>query len=271
MRKLFSNFEQLPVNLSCKLIDTLIRPILSYNCEIWYMDEYLPLYRAMLRATRNNTFCDTLALQEKSSYEKIHTKYCKTVLGLKKTACNISTLSELGRLPIASFIKTQVMMYFVRINTNNINPLIKESLNVNKSLHDEGFFTWYTLALNVFQEFDLDAEDFSNMDKCFHKIKVPFKIEFKKVVHNNYIQKTKDKLSKLTDNSKLYLYNKIKHDIVLEEYLIKEKKFKNRQLIAKFRTSDHCLQIETGRYINIPHQQRLCTTCNILEDEYHFF
>jgi hypothetical protein len=25
------------------------------------MDEYLPLYRAMLRATRNNTFCDTLA------------------------------------------------------------------------------------------------------------------------------------------------------------------------------------------------------------------
>jgi hypothetical protein len=89
------------------------------------------------------------------------------------------------------------------------------------------------------------------MDKCFHKIKVPLKKEFKKVVHNNYIQKTKDKLSKLTDNSQLYLYNKIKHDIVLEEYLIKEKNFKNRQLIAKFRTSDHCLQIETGRYINI--------------------
>ena len=37
----------------------------------------------MLRATRNNTFCDTLALQEKSLYEKIHTKYCKTVLGLQ--------------------------------------------------------------------------------------------------------------------------------------------------------------------------------------------
>jgi hypothetical protein len=42
---------------------------------------------------------------------------------------------------------------------------------------------------------------------------------------------TLKKLSKLTDNSKLYLYNKIKHDIVLEEYLIKEKNFKNRQLI----------------------------------------
>ena len=51
------------------------------------------------------------------------------------------------------------------------------------------------------------------------------------------------------------LYNKIKHDIVLEEYVIQEKNFKNKQLIAKFRTSDHCLQIETGRYINIPGQQ----------------
>jgi hypothetical protein len=47
------------------------------------------------------------------------------------------------------------------------------------------FYTWYTLALNVFQEFDLDAEDFSNMDKCFHKIKLPFKKEFKKVAHND--------------------------------------------------------------------------------------
>jgi hypothetical protein len=60
--------------------------------------------------------------------------------------------------------------------------------------------------------------------------KVPFKKEFKRVVHNNYIQKTKGKLLKLTDNSKLYLYNKIKHDIVLEEYLIQEKNFKNGQL-----------------------------------------
>jgi hypothetical protein len=40
-------------------------------------------------------------------------------------------------------------------------------------------------------------------DNCFHKIKVPFKKEFKKIVHNNYIQKTKDKLSKLTDNDSL--------------------------------------------------------------------
>jgi hypothetical protein len=84
LRKLFSNFEHLPVNLSCKLFDTLIRPVLQYNCEVWYMDDYLPLYRAILRAEKNNKACDKLSSDYKTSYEKIHTKYCKIILGLKK-------------------------------------------------------------------------------------------------------------------------------------------------------------------------------------------
>jgi hypothetical protein len=60
-----------------------------------------------------------------------------------------------------------------------------------------------------------------------------------------------DKLSKLTDNSKLYLYIKIKHDIVLEEYLKKEKNFKNRQLIAKFRTSVGDILVKEGHLFSI--------------------
>jgi hypothetical protein len=83
-RKIFSNFEQLPVNLSCKLFDTLLRPILTYNCEIWYMEDYLPTYRALIRADKNNKTWDILSLEDKTSYEKLHTRYCKTILGLKK-------------------------------------------------------------------------------------------------------------------------------------------------------------------------------------------
>ena len=57
----------------------------------------------------------------------------------------------------------------------------------------------------------------------------------------------------------------------MENYLLHISSFKNRQKLTKFRTSDHCLLIETGRYKNIPRQQRLCNICNVLEDEYHFF
>ena len=48
-------------------------------------------------------------------FEKLHHKFCKAVLGIKKTSCNISAKSKLGRLPLDSFISTQVMLYYSRI------------------------------------------------------------------------------------------------------------------------------------------------------------
>jgi hypothetical protein len=47
---------------------------------------------------------------------------------------------------------------------------------------------------------------YSNIDKPFHRLKFPLKTEFKKIALNNYTLKTKDKLSKLTESSKLFLY-----------------------------------------------------------------
>ena len=58
------------------------------------------------------------------------------------------------------------------------------------------------------------------------------------------------------------LYSKLKSSIGLEQYLSELTSFKNRQILTKYRTSDHCLQIETGRYKNIPRQQRLCNIRN---------
>ena len=66
-------------------------------------------------------------------------------------------------------------MYFVIINSNNINPLTKESLNVNKKMHDEGIYSWYTYVNNIFKEFDLDIKHYSNIDKPFHRLKFPLK------------------------------------------------------------------------------------------------
>lgn len=234
------------------------------------MDDYLPLYRAILRAEKNNKACDKLSFDYKTSYEKIHTKYCKIILGLKKTASNITSNAELGRFPLSSFIKTQVMVYFSRLNTNNINPLVAEALKVNKNVHEEDIYSWYTFANNIFKEFDLNIENYSNIDKSFEKVKYSIKTQLRKVVTEKYRNKFKEKLSSYSDESKLFLYSKLKSSIGLEKYLSELTSFKYRQILAKFRTSDHCLQIETGRYKNIPRQQRLCNICKVVEDECHF-
>ena len=43
-------------------------------------------------------------------------------------------------------------------------------------------------------------------------------------------------------------------------------------MITKFRVSDHTLEVETGRYKNIPRENRNCKICkDEIDDEYHFF
>ena len=95
----------------------------------------------------------------------MHQKFCKTVLGIKKTSCNISAKSELGRFPLDSFIKTQVLLYFCRINCHEINPLVKEAFAVNKSMSEDGIYTWYTFAKHIFKEFNIDEEQYVDSDK----------------------------------------------------------------------------------------------------------
>jgi hypothetical protein len=75
----------------------------------------------------------------------------------------------------------------------------------------------------------------------------------------------------MNNDSKLFLYTQLKTQIKLEEYLLKETSFKNRQLIIKFRISDHSLKIEIGRYRNIPKEQRLCETVKKLTMSIKFF
>jgi hypothetical protein len=106
----------------------------------------------------------------------------------------------------------------------------------------------YTFANNIFKEFDLNIKNYSNIDKSFEKVKYSIKTQLRKVVTEKDRNKFKEKLSSYSDESKLFLYSKPKSSIGLEKYLSELTSFKNRQILTKFRTSDHCLQIETGRY-----------------------
>ena len=76
----------------------------------------------------------------------------------------------------------------------------------------------------------------------------------------------------INDSSKLFLYSKLKSNIKPEEYLLSsERNLKNRQLLTKFRSSDHNLEIKVFRYKDIPRNQRHCKFCKTaLDDEFHF-
>jgi hypothetical protein len=78
-----------------------------------------------------------------------------------------------------------------------------------------------------------------------------------------------NKLSKLDQKSKLYLFSNLKQNLSVESYL-SISNFEYRKLITKLIISEHNLLIEKGRHSNIPREQRLCSHCKCIDDEKHF-
>ena len=70
--------------------------------------------------------------------------------------------------------------------------------------------------------------------------------------------------------NKLRSYRLFKYNFNYEDYL-NWGTYDQRRMISKFRISCHKLEIERGRYLNIPPKNRFCKLCkNLVEDEIHF-
>ena len=76
----------------------------------------------------------------------------------------------------------------------------------------------------------------------------------------------------LQHSQKLNFYFKIKTNYSPSAYLDLTRKNPSRKTLVKLRISSHKLRIETGKYDNIPRDERLCNLCNCnrIEDETHF-
>jgi hypothetical protein len=110
------------------------------------MEDYYYMYKAENRSKAHGSNCDKLSFVDRFTFEKQHHTFCKAVLGIRKTSCNISAKSELGILSLDLFIKAQVMHYYSRIQSDGINPLVKEAFNINTNISNEHIYAWYTFA-----------------------------------------------------------------------------------------------------------------------------
>ena len=106
----------MPVNVSTHLFDSLVRPILAYNCEIWNRNVYKPYFNATERAKKNNFNVDKMQFIEK---KLLTTRYIISYVNLflESTffSSNCSARYKLGRYPIYYFIKTQSLLYEDRL------------------------------------------------------------------------------------------------------------------------------------------------------------
>ena len=79
-------------------------------------------------------------------------------------------------------------------------------------------------------------------------------------------------IKKKTLLEKLDSYVKLKSNFQYEEYLTLLNNFDFRRGITRLRISFHRLRIETGRYVGLERNNRICEKChmNVVENEIHF-
>ena len=140
--------------------------------------------------------------------EDLHLSFCKFVPGIRQEASNLAVRLELGRLPVENSIKSQTMLYFARLYTTKLNPLLKESFLLCQNLDFQGIYTWFSYAKSIIDETGLDILQLQNTTSS-NQVKLPKKY-VKSTLKFYYENLRNNKLSKLDQKSKLYLFSNLK-------------------------------------------------------------
>ena len=210
-----------------KLFDSLILPIASYGCQVWFPETWL------VKNLTENTLAKQLQNIAKDPVERLHLSFLKWSLGVSKNTSNAAVWGDSGRFPLLVVMSKQVLNYFERLknmSTNQSNSIVKCAFNEQKALN----MTWYR-RINSLQEI-LQSHS-------------TFRLNYPSQLRARLMEDFKQSWdSERHCNRKLAFYNSIKTSFGPEKYIDVQLKHKELKRTAQFRMSSHKYNIETGRY-----------------------
>ena len=230
-------FDKVSLDIKTKvsLFDSLVLPILLYGAEVWGVYSFKDI-------------------------DKLHVRFLKYLLGVKQQTPNFAVLGEFGRLPLSVLCKQRTLKFWSKIMSNDQSPIhdiyLDQCNNVagncwSKRLHSIIDHLGYT---NIRLNFNRELNNFSAL---------------KLRLNDQFVQEWHHIINNLP---KLSCYRSFKRKFCFEAYLDKIQNQKLLKSFARFRLSSHELEIETGRFSNIPRDERFCKMCNsgYIKTEFHF-
>ena len=234
----------LDIDVQLQLFDSVVAPVALYGCEIW-------------------GFMNTDLL------EKLHLRYCKMVLKVKKSTNTCMVYGELGRLPLQFNIDSRMLCFWYRIFTGKNNKFSITFYKLMYKLHSLGIYSckWITKIENTLSMYDM-ANVWVNQTSLNLSYGA-FKHMCKNKMKDYY---NKQWLESIQKSSKCIFYKEFKKELKFEKYL-NELDVSLRFFMVRYRTCNHRLPIEEGRFNNVLHVDRKCTLCDLndIGDEYHYF
>ena len=122
---------------SLHLFDTLITPILNCNCEVLSQ-----LSKHKITAINNNKYrFERLYLDTPG--KKLHSQFCRNILGVSNKASVVATLGELGGYPLMIKSFSQMIGYWHHIKTEvDSNFLVYKMLSFTENKERLGQRNW---------------------------------------------------------------------------------------------------------------------------------
>ena len=236
------NFTNITPRHKLELFDKLVTPILNYGSEVWGFAKAIQV-------------------------ERIHMSFCKQLLGVKTSTQNDFIYGELGRTDYYTKRIYIIIKYWFKVVYADERKYISQIYKVmlNDIRDNQNIKNWASLVKNTLANLGfLDvwlAQGVGDVSKFLTLLKQRLSDHF--LQNWNY---------RLAESSRASFYRVI-GTFKFQPYLDKVTTRKFRVALSKLRMSSHRLMIEAGSW-NRPHrtprEQRKCTVCNQLEDEYHF-
>ena len=245
------------IDIMINLYDKMILPISIYNCEVWGC-------RLIPSNPKNDKPFNRDNLS-KQTPEILHFRYLKRLLCVAKRTSNWAVLSETGRYPITLKISELMIKYLIHVKNTN-SPILKAAFETSIQLSDKGYNSWFNSMSKLLKFVNLEKL-LARSDNEIRGEVATMKSSLREIYDNVWFRER----GELFENSKLDFLVSLKENLCMSPYLLKCSIPSFRSAITKIRTSAHKLPVETGRYKNVPRENRLCPFgCNVVGNESHY-
>ena len=245
-RAMYSLFKksrslQLPIDIQFHLFDKVVLPIMLYSCEVWGFSNISPL-------------------------EKLHRKFCKMVLKLRSSTPNVMIYGETGRFPLEVMVKIRMIKYWSRIVLGKKGKLSYISYNICKNhFFNHGLETdWISFLNKILTSINYVNWNYIEEHIAKHEVKM-----IGKDIKDSYVQSWNESVQNSPSCQSLYKHIKFLFE---PEFYLSKLPDSLRIYISKFRTTNHRLPIQRGRYDGTLREERFCRLCDeqAVGDEFHF-
>ena len=213
----YLDFSKLPIDISNKLFNSLLLPILLYGSDVWRCYDK-----------------DDLNTWEKDVVEKTHIFLCKYTLGVNKRCPNAAARNDLGRPPLKSLTEISCINFWLHLNNLPSKNIAKQCLQLSKEMAEKNQLGLMQKIKFLYNKSNLTLQTLNNTNEK------AFTSHIKQYLRRALAD---HQLTLLKTNRKLTFYSSFKNDTKKATFLDMIKNPQHRIAITKLRLGNHHLHI----------------------------